>query len=279
MYWSVQRELWENRSIYLAPLVVQAVVLFGFLISMFTLPRRMQMALALDAVKQNELVTMPFHFAAGLPIVTAFIVGVFYCLDALHGERRDRSILFWKSLPVSDRTSVFSKACVPLIILPLFIFAIIVAAQMIMLGLSTVVLLGNGPAVAMLWTNVKFFQSSVALLYALIAIALWHAPIYGWLLLLSAWARRATFLWAVLPLLAIGMFEQIAFRTTLFASLLKYRLIGWFTQAFVQSQVIDPLMALTPGKFLSTPGLWIGLIAAAIFVAAAVWLRHHREPI
>ena len=174
---------------------------------------------------------------------------------------------------------MLSKACIPLIILPLFTFAIIVAAQLIMLGLSTVVLLGDGPAVVMLWTNVKFFQSSVALLYALIAIALWHAPIYGWLLLLSAWARRATFLWAVLPLLAIGMFEQIAFRTTLFASLIKYRLIGWFTQAFVQEHVVDPLMAITPGKFLSTPGLWLGLIAAAIFFAAAVRLRHYREPI
>jgi ABC-2 type transport system permease protein len=128
MYWSVRRELWENRSIYVAPLVVEAVVLFGFLISTITLPHRMRAALALDPAKQHEAVTMPYNVAAGLTILTAFIIGVFYCLDALHGERRDRSFLFWKSLPVSDRTTVLSRS-IPLMVLPLYIFAIIVAAQ------------------------------------------------------------------------------------------------------------------------------------------------------
>ena len=283
MYWSVRRELWENRSIYIAPLIVATVVLFGFLISTITLPHRMRAVLALDPAHQRAAIEKPYAVAAGLIILIAFIVGVFYCLDALHGERRDRSILFWKSLPVSDRTTVLSKASIPLVVLPLFIFAIIVSTQLIMLLLSTAVLLGNGPSVSALWTHVKFFQSSLALLYALTAIALWHAPLYGWLLLVSGWARRATFLWAVLPLLAICIFEQIAFRTSHFASLLGYRLIGWFTQAFVVpvkgSVSIDPLTAVTPGKFLSTPGLWIGLAFAAAFLAAAVRLRRNREPI
>src|SRR6202040_1612845 len=133
MYWSVQRELWENRSIYVAPVVVLAFVLFGFLISLITLRHRMHAVLALDAAKQRATVAMPFNVAAGLTIVTAFIVGAFYCLDALHGERRDRSILFWKSLPVSDRTTVLSKASIPLVVLPLITFAIVVATQLIML--------------------------------------------------------------------------------------------------------------------------------------------------
>jgi ABC-2 type transport system permease protein len=283
IFWSVQRELWENRSIYMAAPLVAAVVLFGFLISVFTLPRRMSAAFALNAAKQREVVTMPYNVVAGLIIVTTFIVAVFYCLDALYGERRDRSILFWKSLPVSDRTTVLSKASIPLVILPLLNFAIIIAAQLIMLLLSTVVLMGSSRSVATLWTNVKFFQSSLALLYALIAMALWHAPVYGWLLLISGWARRATVLWAVLPLLAICVFEQIAFRTHHFASLLGYRLIGWFKRAVVPMThgggPIDPLAALTPGRFLSSPGLWIGLIFAAAFLAAAVRLRRNREPI
>ncbi len=283
MYWSVRRELWESRSIYIAPLTVVAVMLFGFLISLITLPRRMHAVLALDAAKQRATVAMPYSVAAGLTILTAFIVGAFYCLDALHSERRERSILFWKSLPVSDRTTVLSKASIPLVVLPLYIFAIIVAAQLIMLVLSTLVLLGNGPSLTTLWTHVKFFQSTVALVYALVAIALWHAPIYGWLLLVSGWARRATFLWAVLPFLAISMLERMAFNTAHFASLLQYRFVGWFTQAFVAhtrgSVALDPLTALTPGKFLSTPGLWVGLVLAAIFLAAAVRLRRNREPI
>jgi ABC-2 type transport system permease protein len=282
MYWAVQRELWENRSIYVAPAVVLAFVLFGFLISLITLPHRMHAVLALDAAKQRAAVAMPFSVAAGLTIVTAFIVGAFYCLDALHGERRDRSILFWKSLPVSDRTTVLSKASIPLVVLPLYSFAIIVAAQVIMMTLSTVVLLGSGPGLVTLWTHVKLFQGIVALLYALIAIALWHAPVYGWLLLVSGWAKRATFLWAVLPFFAISMLEKMAFNSTHFAKLMQYRLIGWFTQAFVVQQghpAINPLTALTPGRFLSTPGLWIGLIFAAAFIATAVRLRRNREPI
>jgi ABC-2 type transport system permease protein len=283
MYWSVRRELWENRSIYIAPLIAAAVALFGFLINAMTLPHRMRSILALDPAKQGQAVAMPYSFVAALLIATAFLVGVFYCLDALHGERRDRSILFWKSLPVSDRTTVLSKASIPLVILPLLIFAIIVITQMIMLMLNTVVLLGNGPSLATLWARLPFFAMPLGLVYSLAAIALWHAPLYGWLLLVSGWARRAIFLWAVLPWLAIGVFERIAFRTAYIASFLGYRLIGWFTQGFDfkthGAAPIDPLSQLTPWKFLSTPGLWIGLAFAAIFLAAAVRLRRYREPI
>ncbi|HEX4961623.1 MAG TPA: ABC transporter permease [Thermoanaerobaculia bacterium] len=283
MYWSVRRELWENRSIYVAPLVAAAVALFGFLISTLTLPHRMRALSALDPAKQRQAIAVPYSFVAALLIATAFLAGVFYCLDALHGERRDRSILFWKSLPVSDRTTVLSKAIVPLVILPLLIFAVVVATQLIMLLLSTAVLLGNGLSVAPLWDRLPLFRMTLGLLYSLAAIALWHAPIYGWLLLVSGWARRATFLWAVLPLLAISVFERIAFRTWHFAFLLRYRLIGWFTEGFDFKThgmgAIDPLAHLTPVNFLSSPGLWIGLVFAAAFLAAAVRLRRYREPI
>ncbi len=283
MYWSVRRELWENRSIYIGPLVVAAVLLFAFLINHMTLPNRMRALSALEPAKQHAAISMPYNVAAGLITLTAFIVGVFYCLDALHSERRDRSILFWKSLPVSDRTTVLSKASIPLAVLPLLIFPIIVSTQLIMLLLNSAVLLGNGPGLAMLWTHVKLLQSSLALLYALTAIALWHAPIYGWLLLVSGWARQATLLWAVLPLLVISAFEGIAFRTSHFASLLRYRVVGWFTQAFVPQAgtngPIDPLTALDPVRFLTTPGLWLGLLVAAAFLAAAMRLRRNREPL
>jgi ABC-2 type transport system permease protein len=283
MYWSVRRELWENRSIYIAPLAVAAVILFGFLIRTLHLAARMRALSALDPAKQRESIEMPYDFAAFLILVTAFIVGVFYCLDALHGERRDRSILFWKSLPVSDLTTVLSKASIPLMLLPLLIFPIIVITQLIMLLLSTAVLLGSGSSVALLWAHVPLLKMSVALLYGLTTIALWHAPIYGWLLLVSSWARRTTFLWAVLPPLVICAVEKIAFNTSHIGSLLIYRLIGWFTQGFALeaggSGPTDPLAQLTPGRFLGTAGLWIGLGAAALFLVGAVRLRRYREPI
>src|SRR5712675_2199332 len=139
-YWSVKRELWENRSIYIAPLIVAIVVLFGFLVSTGGLPERRRAVLLLDPAKARAAIDTPYNVAAIMLIFTAFIVGVFYCLDALHGERRDRSILFWKSLPVADLTTVLSKASVPLVVLPLLTFAIIVATQLIMWLLSTAVL-------------------------------------------------------------------------------------------------------------------------------------------
>jgi ABC-2 type transport system permease protein len=284
MYWSVRRELWENRSIYVAPLAVASVVQLGILISTMTLRHRMPAILSLDPAKQRTTITGPYSAIAGVLILTAFLVGVFYCLDALHGERRDRSILFWKSLPVSDRTTVLSKASIPLVVLPLFIFVIAVAAQLVVLWLSTLVLLGNGPALAALWTHVKFVQSALALLYGLTAIALWHAPIYGWLLLISGWARRAPVLWAVLPPLAIAAVERAAFNTTHVFNLLGYRMTGWFKSGFVfapkgSTVVMDPLAHLTPGRFLSTPGLWIGLSFAVAFLTATARLRRYREPI
>jgi len=206
-------------------------------------------------------------------------VGVFYCLDALHGERRDRSILFWKSLPVSDLTTLLSKATVPLAVLPLVTFAIIIATQFVMLLWTSVLLMTHNMSPASTWTNVPFLQGCLILLYGLVAIALWHAPIYGWALLVSGWARRATFLWAVLPLLAIGFFEKITFGTSHFASMLKNRLLGFAPEAFAFNPHSIDCPQLTPLKYLSTSGLWLGLLFAAAFLAAAVWQRRYRGPI
>jgi ABC-2 type transport system permease protein len=281
MYWSLRRELWESRSIYLAPLAVAALILFSFLISTIHLRDKMRAALALDPMRQHELIEQPYNLAALLIMATTFIVAVFYCLDALHGERRDRSILFWKSLPVSDLTTVLSKASIPLVVLPLLTFAITVATQFIMLLLSTAVLLGSGLSVATLWAQVSLFQMSLMLLYHLVTVhALWYAPIFGWLLLVSGWARRAAFLWAGLPLLAVGVVEKVAFNSSHFAAILRNRMDGG-AEAIIAPDTfpMDPMTHLTPGHFLGSPGLWIGLVVAAIFLAAAVRLRRYREPI
>jgi ABC-2 type transport system permease protein len=286
-YWSVRRELWENRSIYFATLAVAAVVLLGSVISLAGLPRSTRGVATLDPAMQPSMLAHPYAHIAMLLVATGILVGIFYCLDALHGERRDRSILFWKSLPVSDLTTVLSKAVIPLVILPLIIFVITVVLQFIMLLMSSVVLLASGAGAAMLWTRLPLFQMQLVLLYGLIVLSLWHAPIYAWLLLVSGWARRATFLWAVLPLAAIAVFEWIAFRTSHFASFMHGRVGGFAARAFAfrlpGNAPVDPhfipLALLTPGRFLSTPGLWLGLIVAAAFLALAVRLRRYREPI
>jgi ABC-2 type transport system permease protein len=276
LLWSVRRELWENRSIYIAPLAVSVVMLFGFLIA------TIGHAMSMDPARRAAALAEPNNFAALVIMGTAFIVGVFYSLEALHGERRDRSILFWKSLPVSDLTTVLSKAIIPLVILPLVSFALTVATQWIMLLLSTAVLLGSGLSIAPLWAHMPFFQMWLMLLYHLVAVhVLWYAPMYGWLLLVSGWARRAAFLWAALPWLAIGVVEKIAFNTTHFASWVGYRFSGDAAGGSFMGDngAMDPLMHLTPGKFLITPGLWIGLAFFATCIVATARLRRCQGPI
>ena len=278
-YWSVRREVWENRSIYIAPLIVATVVLFGFLISTIGLPERRQAVLMLDPAKAQAAIEAPYTMAAIMLILTAFIVGVFYCLDALYGERRDRSILFWKSLPVSDLTTLLSKATIPLIVLPLVTFLIVIITQFLMLLWTSAILITHGMSPASTWTYFPLFRNFFILLYGLAAIALWHAPIYGWTLLVSGWARRATFLSAVVPFLAVAFFEKITFGTSYFASMLKDRLMGFAPKAFAFNMHSVDCPRLTPGAYLSSPALWFGLLFAAVFIAAAVRLRRYRGPL
>jgi ABC-2 type transport system permease protein len=277
LYWSIRRELWENRSIYIAPLAVAGVALFAFTLS--SIVGIWERPLRLNPAQPQA----PYDMAAGLMMLTGIVVSVFYCIDALHSERRDRSILFWKSLPVSDVTTVLAKASIPLVILPLLTFAITVAMQWLMLLLSSAVVLVSGSSVATLWTNVSFFRMSWLLLYHILtAHALWAAPIYCWLLLVSGWPRRAAFLWAALPLVAIAGVEQIAFHTWHFAAMVGSRLIGAAPTVAPTSPDMfptDPMTHIAPAHFLGSPGLWIGLVVAAVFLASAVRLRRYREPI
>jgi ABC-2 type transport system permease protein len=273
-YWSVRRELWENRAIYIAPLIVAGVTLFAFLFA--TIARSL---LTPDLNQRLARLEEPYDFAAGVILATVFIVGVFYCLDALHGERRDRSILFWKSLPVSDLTTVLAKASIPFVVVPLVGFAVTVATQLIMLLLSTPVVLASGLGVATLWNKVSLVSNLLGLFNHLFFIhILWYAPIYCWMLLVSAWARRATLLWAVIPPLAIGVFEKIVFNTTHFAQMVQYRFTG--------PPVFEPPgheSAMVPQhdlvRFLSTPGLWIGFAVALVFFVATVRIRRYRGPV
>ena len=275
-YWSIRRELWEYRSIYVAPLAAAAIFLFGFLIA---LPHHMHGVTTLD--RAHEVLDTTYQLAAGLIMGTGFIVGIFYTLDALYGERRDRSILFWKSLPISDLITVLSKLTIPLVILPLLTFAIAVATQFVMLLLSSVALLGSGLNVATFWAHASFFHMSLMLLYHILTVhGLWYAPLYGWLLLVSAWAPRAPFMWAFLPPFVVWGLEKVVFNTSYFLATLRYRLTGPEPSAAVpHGTLMETISALTLAQFLGTPGLWTGLAIAAVFVFAAVRLRRYRGPI
>jgi ABC-2 type transport system permease protein len=283
LYWSVRRELWENRYVYIAPLAVAALFLIGYLIGTIHLPAQMRELSGVDPEHYRETILQPYNVAAAFLMGAYILITLFYCSDALHSERRDRSILFWKSLPVSDLTTVLAKASIPFIILPLLTFAITLVLQFIILLLSSAVLLASGLNVASLWTHLPVLQMSLLLLYHIItAHMLWPAPVYCWLLLVSGWARRAAFLWAALPVLAIAGVEKIAFHTQYFAGLVLGRLMGdAHPQLYTSPDIFptDPMTHITPAPFLLSASLWIGLMVAIAFLAAAVRLRRYQGPI
>jgi ABC-2 type transport system permease protein len=280
--WSVRRELWENRSIYIAPLVVAIVQIFGFAVSTHGMAARRRAVLLLDPAVQRARIGEPYDFVAMVMIFTVFIVGIFYCLDALYGERRDRSILFWKSLPVSDVTAVFAKMTIPVVVLPLIAFVTIACTQLIILLISSVVLSVHGISPTTTLAHYSLAFNWVVLLYGLVAIALWHIPVYGWFLFVSAWVRRAAFLWAILPPLTVSIFEKITFGTSHFGSFIIGRLLGFLPAAFSGTHSHAPIQSFaqfTPLKYLTSPGLWIGLILGAAFLAGAIRLRRSQGPV
>jgi ABC-2 type transport system permease protein len=251
MYWSIRRELWENRVIYVAIVAVAAVFLLGFSIGTVLALAGIHAVPWLDPT-QPESLRKPYEFAEDLIMAAALIVAMFYSADALYAERRDRSIRFWKSLPVSDLTVVLSKASI------------------------------SGRNVWPLWSQLSIFEMWLMLFFHFLCIhGLWQSPIYGWLLLVSGWARRVPILWAVLPPLAIGFGEKVAFNTTHFGSVIGNRFTGGSEGAAImeQGRAMGPSTILAPAHFLINPGLWISLAFTAAFLVAAIRIRRYRGPI
>jgi ABC-2 type transport system permease protein len=282
-YWSVRRELWEHRSVYIAPAIAAGVVLFGFALSVVHLPHLIAQIQVEHPGNVGRLV-QGYNVVAGIIMLTSLIVAVTYCLGALHAERRDRSLLFWKSLPVSDVTAVLAKLSIPMVALPIVAVAVTLATQLVVLAVGSMVLASNGISPSLIANPDALGHIALSLFYGAVVMSLWYAPIYGWLLLVSSWARRAPFLWAILPPLAIAVVEGIAFHTHATMSLITTRLGGGFAAAFSMSSSGDEaasygLPHLEAGRFFTSPDLWVGLLIAAGFVAAAVWMRRRGEPI
>jgi ABC-2 type transport system permease protein len=275
-YWSVRRELWEFRSIYLVQFAVAGIFLFGFLVSLLRLPHKMRHFSVLDPMQQRKLIAQPFEFAAGLIMAAGFLVGIFYALEALQSERRDRSILFWKSLPVSDGITVLAKASIPMAVIPALSFVLAVVVQLIMLLLSLAVMPASGVSLDTFFGSLPIFQMWLVLAYHLLVLhSLGFAPLYGWLLLVSGWARRLAFLWAVLPLIAVGIMANVVFDSP--------NLFGFFGDTpggdgFTHGMMMEPLARIHPSEFFGSPIMWVGLSIAALLLACAVRLRRYREP-
>ena len=280
-YWSVRRELWEHRSVWLAPLSVAVLVLVAFALGAgghFEVTGKFS---SLSPAKQRFMVSMPFSLTASAILFVAFVVGAFYCLDALNTERKDRSILFWKSMPVSDTATVLSKAFVPIAVIPAVALAIALATQAILFVFANVVLRAKGFDVAPMLERLPIVPMTVAMLYGVAAHALWYAPLYA-LLLVASVATRRPLLWVVVPVIVVQLLEKVAFNTNYSGAFIKYRLLGGMGEAFRPDALKEPITSfsqLDPVRFLMSPGLWLGLLAAAALIYVAIRLRRQKEPL
>lgn len=288
LYWSVRREFWENRWLYRVPLGVAAVFLIGFFMSTLHLAGAVRSVGIFGYGGSSghlaaHVLGGPYSLAGDLMMALAILTGIFYSAEALHGERRDRSILFWKSMPVSDTTTVLAKASIPIVLVPLFVCAIAFVMWWIMLMESSLVLLAQGMSPAALWAQLPLVQMWGLLLWHIAtAHAIWPAPVYCWLLLVGGWARRAVLLWAALPILVIGVLEKLTFNSWSFVYLVSGRLIGKApSMADLPGNIspISPMSQITAARFLASPGLWLGFAVCAVFLIVAVRLRRSQGAI
>jgi ABC-2 type transport system permease protein len=293
MYWCVRRELWENRSIYIAPFATAALLIFAVLsvsVKLIINPRPIGANVGGDIPSVG--LWIPYILFAAPVLGVGLIVAAAYCLGALQGERRDRSILFWKSLPVPDLTTVLSKASIPIILMPLISFVAATLTQLVIFAMVLTVVPLFGAKAHLVWAGVPIDYGTVrmllagtpmayltfGMLYGLLVTALWHAPIYAWLLLVGGWARRMTFVWAIAPVIGLEIVERIVFGTNRLETLFVQRLYGSVDLAFTD-MTGGNLPALTPVRFITDPGLWLGFAVTALFLGAAVLLRRYRQPI
>jgi len=168
------------------------------MLSALAQPSRFGTVLA-NATTRHDAIGEPYALAVAMVALGAFPFGLVCSLVSLRGERRDRSILFWKSLPVSDATAVLSKAAVVFVVIPLVVFAVALAVQATMLLVGSVALIVTGGNPWALWSEVLSADRLVVHAYGIGTLALQYAPLYAWLLMVSAWAPRLAVLWALLP--------------------------------------------------------------------------------
>ena len=264
--WALRRELWEIRWIWLAPSGIAVVLVLGFAAYAFHLPARVTAAATLDAAHQRQALLAPYDLVAGFLMIAGLLVAVIYCVDALYGERRDRSILLWKSLPVSDAVTVLAKLCIAVLVVPVVIWALTVTVHVAMLLTSTAILAANGQSASFLWSELHLLPNSLGLLYHLVVLhGILTAPLYAWLLLVSAWATRAPLAWAILPPVAIGFLERVAFGTTHFGQLVLAVVGGGAgdrTTPVPGATLMDSMVVVSVSRLLGSPALWVGFLVA-----------------
>lgn len=288
----VKRELWEHRWLWLAPLVTAGIliVLIVFGVAMASSK--------FGGFQGNWMQQAPrgamgmrfglFGLATQLFSISALVV-VFYLLDCLYAERKDRSILFWKSLPVSDTEVVLSKLLTAAVVTPVFVLLVSSALQVLFAGVWSIRFSGSvlGDAL-MAWDGAVWLKLQASFVLLLASGILWYLPILTYLMVVSVWARRNAFLWAVLPPVSILAIEGLILQSNNFGHFLGRRFIGMFQ--ILQGSSGDKMFGdenegiVTVGEVLNSVTAvfthyetWAGVLAAAAMIFAAIRIRRYRD--
>ena len=283
----VRRELWEHRALWLAPLVVAALLALVAAIGRVHID--MDEAPDLTSESQRVALFSIIQFVLAIPLyLVAVFVGSYYLLDCLYAERKDRSILFWKSLPVSDGLTVCSKLLVALVVVPFGVLALALVAHLVYSAiLGARVSLGSLPPV-LSWNSYEWLRTEAVMFLVTLFAVLWWAPIAGYLLLVSAWVRRAPILWSTLPFVLGPVLEWVAFGTRYLLGFIDYRVNGiWeilgvghvniVSKHGLHHPVGSALEVLDFRHALTAIDLWLGLAVTAALVYAAIRIRRYRD--
>ena len=296
----IQRELWEHRSIYTVPVVVAILMTLVTLTGQVSVDNMRHIDFGIvgasnipegarAAVMSGIMISVSTTFIFVMWILTAF-----YALDALYAERKDRSILFWRSIPVTDFETVLSKLLTSMIVIPLVTFVMIVLTHLAVMTLTSIwVAVRGGDAWHLIWSSAPFFDNWTATLVVLLALPLWLSPFIGWFLFVSALTKRSPFLTASLPLVVLPLLEKMIFNSSLFAEAFFVRSVRMplfkdlatmerlFEDAESISDLGDAKLSILGlmdlGGFVTNPGLWLGLIVCGLLIAAAIYVRRYRD--
>ncbi len=295
----IRREIWEHRSIYVTPIAIAVIVSLVSLAGMVTVSafdKEVNMALfgasniAGDAERQAAL-TVFFLGTSWVFLFALAILITFYTLDSLYAERKDKSILFWRSLPITDAETVVSKLLTAVFVLPLVTFVAIIVTHLVNLVITTGwVMVRGGDAAHLIWGSVPLFDNWAAALIVTLASAIWMSPLIGWFLFVSAYTKRSPLLMAFMPLIIIPIIEWIFFRSQIFASAVFGRgeMIPLFREMDIErffdeermkvnEELVSLLAHIDVGKFLLSPSVWAGVVVCALFAAAAIYVRRYRD--
>lgn len=294
----VRRELWEHRAIYITPLVIALVMSLMSLTGQVTISafgQEVDLAIigasSAGEIERQAAITAFLMIFTSIFALGAWILMIFYSLDALYAERRDKSILFWRSLPVTDSETVISKLLTAVLVIPMTAFAFVVVTHLLNLILWSIWLsIQGGDAGHLLWSAAPLFDNWAATLIIAVAMPLWLSPLIGWFLFVSAFTKRSPLLIAFLPMFVVPMLEKMVSPTSLFWDAIFIRSVRPpLFKGIDSSMIFDEdnfqitadaaslLAKIDLARFLSSPSMWLGLVVCGLFTTAAIYVRRYRD--